>query len=237
MYLVLFIGGSFLAEWIPLLSQLKTIDSGGHSLAFSSLNPAISNILLLVTFGLQHSIMARPGFKEKLTKFIPASSERSIFVLITCLLLIWLYVAWQPMPHVIWDAENLALKLGLTALFLMGAGIVLWSTFMINHWELFGLSQAIRAYRGLPAAPAKLVEPALYKVSRHPLYLGILLVMWATPFMTTGHLILSAVWTAYLFIGIGYEERDLLAHFGDAYRDYMKRVPQLLPFGIRRDGH
>jgi len=119
----------------------------------------------------------------------------------------------------------------LSLLFLLGAALVLWATFMINHWELFGLAQAWRNFRRREASKPDFKEPALYKFSRHPLYLGIIIVFWATPVMTTGHLLFASIWTAYVFIGIGYEEKDMIDRFGNSYIDYMKRVPQLFPFG------
>ena len=189
------------------------------------------NTVLMILFGLQHSGMARPGFKAWLTKGIPRVAERSTYVLMTCLALGWMFIAWQPMTGVVWQIEGAAALL-MQLLFLAGAGLVLWATFMISHTHLFGLAQAWQAFRGQSAAEAdELIEPAMYKYSRHPMYLGILMVLWCTPTMSTGHLLMAAVWSVYVFIGIGYEERDLLDKFGDQYADYMRRVPQLLPIG------
>lgn len=232
-YLVLFVGGGFLAGWVPLLEGIKTVDSGGHAFAVSGLSAAVSNIVILLAFGFQHSVMARKPFKNALTKVVPEAAERSVYVLATSIILLWMFMAWQPMASEVWQVDGTAGTV-LTILFLSGASLVLWSTFMINHWELFGLAQAWRNLRGNDTPEPELTTPALYKVSRHPLYLGMVTMFWATPFMTTGHLLFAGVWTAYVFIGIGYEERDLVDTFGDRYRDYMARVPQLLPIGRRK---
>ena len=232
-YLVLFIGGPFLQEYLPFLAGLKTLDYGKAAYHFSSLPAVVSNMIILVAFGVQHSIMARPGFKQWLTRFWPRSMERSLFVLVTSLLLFWLYLAWVPMNAIVWKAEGI-LHLVLTLIFLVGAGITLWSTFMINHWELFGLAQTWRAYKGTQAPKAEFKTPALYKYSRHPLYLGVLIVFWSAPVMTTGHLLFAGIWTTYMFIGMAYEERDLIGFFGKEYRDYMDKVPQILPIGRRK---
>jgi protein-S-isoprenylcysteine O-methyltransferase Ste14 len=232
-YLVLFVGGGFLAAWVPLLEPLKTVDSGSWAYAIPGVSPAASNLVILIAFGLQHSIMARKPFKRVLTKVVPEAAERSVFVNATSVVLLWMYMAWQPMGGEVWRVEGTG-GMVLTVLFLCGASLVLWSTFMINHFELFGLAQAWRNFRGSEAPAPELRTPAVYKISRHPLYLGIVTLFWATPVMTTGHLLFAAVWTAYVFIGIGYEERDLIDTFGDRYRDYMSRVPQLLPFGRRK---
>lgn len=232
-YLVLFVGGGFLSEWVPILEPLKTVDSGKWAFAVPGVSAAASNIIILIAFGLQHSIMARKPFKRALTKVVPEAAERSVFVTATSIVLLWMYMAWQPMTGEVWRFEGNGGMI-LSVLFLSGASLVLWSTFMINHWELFGLAQAWRHFRGTEAPEPELRMPAVYKVSRHPLYLGIVTLFWATPVMTTGHLLFAGVWTAYVFIGIGYEERDLVDIFGERYRDYMERVPQLLPIGRRK---
>jgi methanethiol S-methyltransferase len=232
-YLVLFVGGGFLSEWVPLLAPLKTLDTGQWGFAIPGLSPAASNIVILVSFGIQHSLMARKTFKQALAKVVPDAAERSVFVSATSVILLWTYMAWQPMTGIVWRIEGPG-GLVLSVLFLLGATLVLWSTFMINHWELFGLAQAWRNFRGKDVPEPELRTPAVYKHSRHPLYLGIVTLFWATPTMTNGHLLFAGVWTAYVFIGIGYEERDLVDTFGERYTDYMKRVPQLLPFGRRK---
>ena len=231
-YLVLFVGALPLAEYVPILALLKSVDAGNVSLSLPGLPAVVSNILLLLSFAIQHSVMARKEFKQLITAIVPDDLERSTYVLMTCLVLLWVYLAWAPMPDIVWQTSGVVSHL-LVIVFLSGAGLVLWSTFMISHWQLFGLSQAWHGFRGTQAEPAEFTEPALYRYSRHPMYLGILMVLWATPIMTTGHLLLASIWSVYIFIGIGYEERDLLEEFGDKYRDYMHRVPQLLPIGVR----
>jgi len=232
-YLVLFVSGGMFTEWLPILAPLKTMDSGGSHLAVPALTAAASNLVILLSFGLQHSLMARKSFKNILTRIVPEAAERSVFVLATSIVLCWMYVAWQPLAGTVWQVEGFG-RIVLSALFLWGAALVLWATFMINHWELFGLSQAWRNFSRQEASKLKFKEPALYKFSRHPLYLGIIIMFWATPHMTTGHLLFASIWTAYVFIGIGYEEKDMIDIFGHSYIDYMKRVPQIFPFGRRK---
>jgi len=230
LYLVLFVSGGIFTEWLPVLAPLKTIDSGQSSFTLPGLTAVASNLVILLSFGLQHSIMARKSFKKALTAIVPEAAERSVFVLATSLVLCWTYVAWQPVTDLVWHVEGFG-KILLSILFLLGAALALWATFMINHWELFGLAQAWRNFRRREASKLEFKEPALYKFSRHPLYLGIIIVFWATPVMTTGHLLFASIWTAYVFIGIGYEEKDMIDRFGNSYIDYMKRVPRLFPFG------
>ena len=231
-YFIVFLGGDALTTCLPLLDSFKTVDNGMAVFSIAALPAGLSNVFLLLVFALQHSIMARLGFKKLLTRYLPKSAERSTYVLTTCAVLAWMYIAWQPLPEVVWEVKGAFIHL-IGALFLLGAGIVLWSTFMISHWELFGLSQAWHGFRGTQPKENEFTEPAMYKYIRHPLYFGLFLVLWATPTMTVGHMLLAAVWSIYIFIGIGYEERDLLRQFGDQYRDYMDRVPQLLLFGRR----
>jgi protein-S-isoprenylcysteine O-methyltransferase Ste14 len=232
-YLLIFIGGDFLGSYLPLPEWIKTINNGRTIWAIPGLPDGLNNFVLLVAFGLQHSLMARKGFKDATRKFIPEPLERSIYVLSTCIILVWWYLAWVPMGHLVWVLED-GMSLAAQILFIAGACIVLWSTFLISHWRLFGLAQAWHASLGKRVADDTFMEPALYKFSRHPMYVGIILVLWCTPYMTFGQFMAASVWTIYIFIGIGYEERDLLGYFGDTYRDYIQRVPQLLPFGRRK---
>jgi len=231
-YLVIFVSGGIFTEWLPILAPLKTIDSGQSRFTVPDLTAIASNLVILLSFGLQHSVMARKSFKKALTRIVPEAAERSVFVLATSFVLCWIYIAWQPVTGSVWHVEGLG-KILLSILFLLGTALVLWATFMINHWELFGLAQAWRNFSRQEASKFEFKEPALYKFSRHPLYLGLIIVFWATPVMTTGHLLFASVWTAYVFIGIGYEEKDMIDTFGNCYVDYMKRVPQLFPF-VRR---
>lgn len=228
-YLVIFIGGGFLKEWVPILSVLKTVDSGAAYLSFSSLPFWLNNVILLVAFSVHHSVMARSGVKKILTKIIPESAERSTFVLITCCILAWMFLAWQPQTATIWQVEGGAAT-GLALFFLVGAGLVLWSTFMISHAHLFGLAQAWQDFKGYTPEQEEFTTPALYKYSRHPMYVGLLIVLWSTPHMTAGHLLLAVVWSTYVFIGIYFEERDLVRLFGAKYIEYQQSVSKLLPF-------
>lgn len=228
LYLIAFVGG----DMIPFLRAPKTLDWGTS--IFAGAPPALVNVGLLVLFGLQHSIMARPGFKRGLTKIVPHSMERSVYVLATVVVLVVLYAGWSPMTGVVWSVESPLWSGVLTAVFFAGFGLVLVTTFLINHFELFGLLQGWMRMKSKEMPPPEFRTPALYGFVRHPLYLGFLVAFWATPQMTTGHLLFAAVWTAYIFIAIGYEERDLIGVFGEKYRDYMARTPSILPFGKRR---
>lgn len=227
-YLVLFLGAPFLKEWIPVLASIKTINSGPVYFEIASLPIWLSNAALLIAFSVHHSVLARSGIKTLITKLIPASSERSSFVLISCLILAWLFLAWQPQPAIVWQIEGAAAS-AVAVLFLAGAGLVLWSTFMISHWQLFGLSQAWNEFKGLPESDDEFSTPSLYLYSRHPMYVGILIVIWSTPVMTVGQLILTTLWSVYVMVGIALEEKDLVRKFGARYVDYQNRVPKLLP--------
>lgn len=228
LYLIAFLGG----DMIPFIDLPKTIDSGASNLA--NMPPALVNIGLLLLFGVQHSIMARQEFKRALTRLIPWSAERTTFVLVTVIVLVLLYVYWVPMPASVWSVASPLWSGVLTGLFFLGFGLVLVSTFLINHFELFGLMQGWFRFKGKEPPKPTFRTPSLYKYVRHPLYLGFLMAFWATPQMSVGHLLFAAVWTAYIFIAIDYEERDLTTLFGDQYRDYMARTPMILPFGERK---
>ncbi len=193
----------------------------------------IVNLALIALFGLQHSIMARPAFKARLTKFVPVSVERATYVLAASAALILLLQFWHTLPGEIWDVRGSAAEPAIWAIFGVGWTILFISTWLINHFELFGLAQAWRHGRETPPAPPMLREPLFYKWVRHPIYLGFAIAFWATPHMTVSHLLLAVGMTIYILIGIAHEERDLVAHFGPAYVDYRKRVGMLLP-GIGR---
>jgi methanethiol S-methyltransferase len=204
----------------------KTIDSG--------VAPPISlaifvNMLLLGVFAIQHSGMARRAFKDVLTRYVAPAAERSTYVLAANAALILQFRFWQPMPSVVWqvaDPVGAALAKLLAA---FGWLIVLYSTFLISHFELFGLKQVVLNFVGRTRPTSAFRAPALYRFVRHPIYLGFIIAFWATPVMTAGHLLFAAVTTAYIFIGIALEERDLIAIFGDEYRRYRARVAMLLP--------
>jgi len=209
---------------------LKTLDSGAPGAGWAAFAIDLS---LLGIFAVQHSVMARREFKRWWTTIVPPAVERSTFVLAatsTVALLIW---QWRPLPTVIWAVHDRAAQDLLIAIAGLGWAMLLIATFLINHFELFGLQQVYDHWRGYRFDPPPFRTPALYKIVRHPIYLGFLLGFWATPFMTAGHLLFATATTGYIFIGILFEERDLIARFGEEYRRYRQRVPMLLPFPLR----
>ena len=220
LYMVAFVGNLP----VPL-----TIDAGGAASPVAA--AVIVNLLLIALFGLQHSIMARPAFKRILTRFIPEPIERSTFVLASSLVLALMLWFWRPIATpVIWSVENPAAVILIGIAFWGGWLILLSSSFLINHFELFGLQQPIMRLLGRTPADTPFRTPLIYRYVRHPIYLGVLLGFWATPTMTAGHLLFALGHTAYVFIGIFFEERDLIAHFGYRYREYRNRVGMLLPW-------
>ena len=208
------------------LAVPKDIDDG---LSGSTVEALIINLALLTVFALQHSIMARKPFKRWWTQFVPAAVERSTYVLLSSLILIGLFWLWRPIPAIVWNVGEPTLAMALTGLCLFGWALVFLSTFLINHFELFGLQQVIHNLAGRSAAEPKFRTPFLYKLVRHPLYLGFIIAFWATPTMTVGHLLFAGVTTAYILVAIMLEERDLVDVFGDEYKRYRQRVAMLLP--------
>jgi methanethiol S-methyltransferase len=209
----------------------KTIDTGVAGSAGAAI---VINVLLLSLFAIQHSVMARKQFKRWWTQFVPAAIERSTYVLLSSLALILVFWQWQPIPAIVWEVSNPMVAAVLTGLSLMGWVIVFLSTFLINHFELFGVRQVILNLMGRDAGETKFRTPLLYKMVRHPLYLGFIIAFWAAPVMTVGHMLFALVTTAYILVGIALEERDLVEHFGDEYRRYRERVSMLVPFLGRR---
>ncbi|OBK14848.1 methanethiol S-methyltransferase [Mycobacterium asiaticum] len=189
----------------------------------------VVNLLLLAAFGVQHSLMARPSFKRWWTRIVPPSIERSTYVLATGLVLALVFWQWRPMLPVIWDVSRSGARIVVQLLFWLGWVIVLASTFMINHFDLFGLRQVYLAWRGRPYTDLEFRTPLLYRVVRHPLMLGFLVVFWASPRMTLGHLLFALVMTGYILFALRWEERDLTAALGRQYSDYRSRVPMLIP--------
>jgi protein-S-isoprenylcysteine O-methyltransferase Ste14 len=209
----------------------KTID-GEPELPLA--NAILTDALLLLIFALQHSIMARPSFKSWWTNFVPAHLERSTFVLLSSLCLILMIWQWQPVGGVVWSTENDTLKTILLISYLSGWAIVFLSTFLINHFDLFGLRHVWLYATGRPYTNLPFRVPAFYKLVRHPLYLGFLVAFWSTPVMTLTHLLFAALTTGYIFTAIRFEERDLLASFGETYRNYKRWVPMIIPFSKRK---
>jgi protein-S-isoprenylcysteine O-methyltransferase Ste14 len=208
----------------------KSIDVGGRTNMSEAI---VVDLLLLGLFAIQHSIMARPAFKQWWTKLIPAACERSTYVLLSSLILLLLFWQWRPIPMPVWQVGGMAAWL-LVGVYWLGWLLVFASTFMIDHFDLSGLRQAFFALRGAEAPGQSFRTPLLYKIVRHPLMLGLLLAFWATPEMTAGHLLFATMTTAYILIGLQFEERDLIAQFGTTYQQYRRRVPMLLPRIIGR---
>jgi protein-S-isoprenylcysteine O-methyltransferase Ste14 len=188
------------------------------------------NLLLLSLFAIQHSVMARQGFKRWWTRIVPHAVERSVYVLLASLVLIVLFACWQPIPAIVWAVDDPALAQAIVAVSMLGWTIVLVSTLLINHFELFGLRQVVANLMGWTLPAPQFRTPMLYKAVRHPLYFGFIVAFWATPVMTVGHLLFAAVTTAYILVAIVFEERDLIAAFGEEYLRYRQRVAMIIPF-------
>ena len=218
LYAIGFVGNFF----VP-----KSIDAGPQA---STLTRAIiANVILLSIFGLQHSIMARPEFKERWTKIVPKSVERSTFVLLASLALILLFWQWRVMPWAVWHVDNEIGRFFMWAMFFAGWAIVLLGTFLINHFDLFGLRQVYLHQRGIEYTPLDFGTPILYRIVRHPIMLGFIIAFWFTPDMSWGHLLFAAVTTVYVFVAIQFEERDLKNIHGESYEQYRREVSMLLP--------
>jgi methanethiol S-methyltransferase len=225
LYLIVFLGD--ITEFMGITFP-KTVDYGAPA-AGTVFSAVLIDLALLALFGVQHTVMARPGFKKALTAGVPKLLERSTYLLASNALLLLLYWQWRPLPETVWASEGV-LAIVLTGLFWLGIVLVLVTTFLIDHFDLFGLRQSFAYLTGKPVPTYQFVTPSVYKMVRHPLYVGWLLMFWAAPVMSQGRLLLAGVWTVYILIAIRYEERDLIAHFGKKYQDYVKSVPMLVPF-------
>jgi protein-S-isoprenylcysteine O-methyltransferase Ste14 len=192
------------------------------------------NVSLLSLFAIQHSVMARPAFKRRWTRFVPPSVQRSTYVLAASLVLFLLYWLWRSMPAVVWDLTSPLQRLGLWALFWLGWVQVLMATFMINHFELFGLRQVYSVWREKPYTDLGFRKPLLYRFVRHPIMLGFTMAFWSTPTMTAGHLLFAVCTTGYILVAVQLEERDLAVALGDPYRDYRSEVAMFFPHPMRR---
>ena len=210
----------------------KSIDSGTP---FPLADAVPVNAGLLGLFALQHSIMARPGFKTIWTRIVPKPVERSTYVLFTSGVLLLLFWQWRSVPEPVWQVEHGAGVLFLTGFFWLGWGIVVLSAAMIDHFDLFGLRQTYLRFKRRDSRPDRFRTPGFYRFVRHPLMLGLVIAFWATPVMSAGHLMFSAAATGYILLAIPLEERDLVTRHGDDYRRYRKRVPMLIPTGINQD--
>jgi protein-S-isoprenylcysteine O-methyltransferase Ste14 len=225
-YSAFFAAFLYLIGFVGNFGVPKSIDSGTQGAGGTAI---LVNVLLVGLFAVQHTIMARPGFKTWWKRFVPVPMERSTFVLVTSLLLGLLYWQWRPLPGTVWLVEPAPLRAILIGLSFVGWGIVLYSSFLIDHFDLFGLRQVTLHLRERPYRHHPFMERSLYKIIRHPLMAGFLIAFWATPTMTEGHLLFAGLMTAYVFFGIHMEERDLLRMLGDDYRRYHARTPMLVP--------
>lgn len=230
-YFIFFATFLYLIGFVGDLLVPKSLDG---ALQVSWGQAILTNLLLILLFGMQHSVMARPKFKQWWTQFVPKSIERSTFVLFTSICLCTLFYFWQPMGGIVWSVENGFGQGVLYALFALGWAIVLVSTFLINHFDLFGLRQVWLYFRGKPYEHLKFNVPLFYRVVRHPLYFGFILAFWAAPVMSLTRLFFASALTLYILYAIQLEENDLVAHFGEKYRAYRQRVPMLIPSFFRK---
>lgn len=225
-YAVFFATFLYLIGFVGNVIVPKSVDSGAPGSTWGAL---LTNLFLIGLFGIQHTVMARPAFKRRWTKIVPRPVERSTYVLITSLLLCLIAWCWRPMTGSVWEIENSIAETVLWSVSIVGWGMVLYATFVIDHFDLFGLRQVYLYARGKAYTHPKFAVVSLYKYVRHPLLLGFLMAFWSTPHMTLGHLVFCVAMTAYILVAVQFEERDLARFHGEAYEDYRRRVPMLVP--------
>jgi protein-S-isoprenylcysteine O-methyltransferase Ste14 len=225
-YALFFATFLYLIAFVADVAAPKTIETGA---AIDVGQAFLVDVLLLVLFGLQHSVMARPRFKAFWTRFVPRAIERSTYVLASSVVLIALMAFWQPIPATVWHVESELGRGLLRALYFSGVGLVLYSTFLIDHFDLFGLRQVVLYFRKRSYTDKNFVTPSLYRFVRHPLYIGWIVMFWAAPSMSAGHFLFSLSMTAYILLAIPMEERDLVDALGEPYRRWRERTPAFVP--------